>query len=83
VHHGAAGRDQLGADEVVARETVLRRQVADPTAEYESGDSGRADDASVRVEAGRLRRRVELEPPRAALGAGGPRVAVDFDPPHQ
>ena len=81
--HGATGRDQLGADEVVARETVLRRQVADPAAERETGDSGRADHASGGDEAGGLRRRVELEPPRAALGAGGPRVAVDLDPPHQ
>ena len=75
-----SGRDDLGADEVVAGEAVLGGQVADAAAEGEPAHACRADDAAGRDEAEGLRRRVEVEPGRAALGAGDPRVAVDLDP---
>jgi hypothetical protein len=61
----------------------LRGQVTYPAAEGESGHAGRADHAPRRNQTDGLRRRVEIEPGRAALGAGGPRIAVDVDPAHQ
>src|SRR3979490_2222934 len=66
-HNPSAGSDDLGADEVVACQTELRGQVADPAAERETGHPGRADDAPGRDEAEGLRRRVEVEPRRAPL----------------
>jgi hypothetical protein len=61
---------------------VLGGQVADAAAEREPADAGGADDASRRDEAERLRRRVEVEPRRAAVGAGEPRIRVHLDRPH-
>jgi hypothetical protein len=57
--------------------------MADSSAEGQPGDPGRADDTAGRDEPEALGRRVEIEPGRTAIGAGGPRVAVDVDPAHQ
>ena len=73
---------ELGGDQVVAGEAVLCRQVADPAAEGEASDPGRADDTPRRNQAAGLGRGVEVEPGRAALGAGKPRIGIDLDPPH-
>src|SRR5215468_11988164 len=81
--HRAAGSHELGTDEVVAGETVLSGEMADSAAEGQPGDPGRADDAPRRDETEALGRRVEIEPGRAAIGAGGPGVAVDVDPAHE
>ena len=73
----------LGSDEVVAGEPVLGREVADAAAEREPRHPSRADDATGRDEAEGLRRGVEVQPGRASLDAGDPRVAVDVDPSHE
>jgi hypothetical protein len=57
--------------------------MADSSAEGQPGDPGRADDAAGRDEPEALGRRVEIEPRRTAIGAGGPGVAVDVDAAHQ
>ena len=80
--HAPVGRDELGADEVVAREAVLRRQVADAPAQRQAADTRRPDDPSGRDEAVGLRRRVEVEPGRAAARARDPRLGVDLDRAH-
>ena len=77
MHHGAAGNDEFGADDVVARQSELRSQMTDPSSEREPGHAGRADDATGSDEAGRLRRGVEVEPGRSSLCLGGSRFAVD------
>ncbi len=82
MNHSALRRNDLSADEVVARQAVLRRQVPDAAAEREPPDPGRADDASGRDEAERLGRRVEVEPGRAALRTGDSRLAVHVDGAH-
>ncbi len=56
---------------------------ADAAAESEAGHAGGADDPAGSDEPEGLRRRVEVEPGRAALGAGDPRVAVDVDRAHE
>src|SRR5918995_3657121 len=62
---------------------MLRGQVPDPAAEGKATHPGRPDDASGRDEPEGLRRRVQVEPGRATLGAGDPRVGVDLDLPHR
>jgi dihydrofolate reductase len=59
-----------------------RVAVADPAAEGQPRNPGRADDAPGGDEAERLGRSVEIEPGRAALGPGDPRLAVDLHPAH-
>jgi hypothetical protein len=81
-NHVSSGRDDLGGDQVVAGEAVLRGEVADPTAERKPSDSGRPNDAAGRDQAAGLRRGVEVEPGRAALGASEPCVDIDLDLPH-
>ena len=78
-----AGVVTCGAQQSVAGEAELRGQVADPAAEREAGDPGRADHASRGDEAVGLRRAVEVEPGRAALRAGDTGARVDVDPRHQ
>ena len=62
---------------------MLRSQVTESAAEAEPDHTGGAVDASGRDEAEGLRRLVEIEPCRAAVGAGDPRLAIHFDPAHQ
>jgi hypothetical protein len=83
LNHGPVRSHDLCSDEVVARQAVLRGQVADAAAEAEPADAGGADDASGRDEADRLGGRVEIEPGRAAVGVGDPGIAVHLDRPHQ
>lgn len=82
-NHGPGRRDELRSDEVVARQAVLRGQVADAAAEAQPAHTGGADDAPGSDEAEGLGRRVEVEPRRAAAGAGDPCVAVHFHRAHQ
>ena len=82
MNHGPGGRDELGADEVVAREAVLRGQVPDAAAQGEAADARRPHNASRSDEPVRLRCRVEVEPGRAAIGVRDPRVRVDLDRLH-
>jgi hypothetical protein len=82
LEHGAVGRDELRPDQVVARQTVLRRKVADPAAERETGDARRHDDAARRDEARGLRRRVEVSPRGATAGVRDPARGVDPDLSH-
>jgi hypothetical protein len=81
--HHAVGSHELGTDEVVAGEAVLGGEMADSSAEGQPSDPGRANDAAGRDEPKALGRRVEIEPPRAAIDARGPRVAVEVHPAHQ
>ncbi len=78
----SVGRDQIRPDDVVARQTVLRRQVADAASEGEAAHTGRPDDAARRHEALRHRRAVEVEPRRATFRAGEPGVLVHVHAPH-
>src|SRR5262249_23267931 len=79
----AAGRDELCTDQVVARQSVLSGQVADAPAESQAGNAGRANDAPGRDEPRGLRRRVVVEPSRAALRAGDPPFVVNLDRAHE
>jgi hypothetical protein len=63
------GRDHVRSNQVVACQTVLRGQVADPAAEGETAHPGGAHDPSRRAETERLRRQVEVEPGCATFGA--------------
>ena len=75
--------DELCADEVVAGQAVLRREMSDTAAEREAADAGRADHASGRHEPERLRRQVEVEPRRSSGRARDSRVGVDLDRTHR
>ena len=77
--HRPVGSDELGADEGVARQPVLRGQVADPAAEGQSRHAGRPDDAARRDQAVRLRGGVEVEPRRAAGSAGDACAGIHLD----
>ena len=81
--HAPVGRDDLGAEQVVARQSVLRGQVADSAAERETGHTRRTHHATRSDEAEGLRRRVEVEPGGAAFGPGGPGLAIHVDATHQ
>ena len=76
------GRDDLGGDEVVAREADTTREVADAAAEREPAHAGRRDDAAGRREAVGVRRVVEHAPRGAALGAGRLRLGIDLNVRH-
>jgi hypothetical protein len=78
-HQTSVGRHELGADEVVAGEPVLRGQMSDSAAESQPADAGRPDYASGRNQAERVRRGVEVEPRGAAFRARNPCVGVDRD----
>jgi hypothetical protein len=82
VNHSAARSDDLGSDEVVAGQAVLRGQMTDAAAEGKTAHAGRPDDATRRDQAESLGRRVEVEPGRAPLCVRDPRFAVDVDAPH-
>ena len=79
----SVGRHQLRTHEVVAGEAVLRGEVPDATAEREPAHARRADDAPGRDQAERLRRRVEVEPGRSAVGPGDPGSCIDLHATHR
>ena len=81
-HDATVRSHEVGADEVVARQAVLRRQVPDAAAERQPADPRRTHDAARRDEPDGLRRAVEVEPGRAALSACDPPVAVHRDASH-
>ncbi len=66
VDEPTVGGDDVGADEVVAREPVLPHQPADPAAEREAGHTGRRDEAAGRGEPVRLGLVVDVGPDGAA-----------------
>ncbi len=82
VDDGSVRRDDLRSHEVVAGQAVLGRQVADPAAEREARDPGRADDAARSDEAEGLRGGVEVEPRRTTLGPGDACAGVHLHRPH-
>jgi hypothetical protein len=77
LHHLAAGRDQLGAGEVVAGGPAAARQPADPAAEGETGQPGVADDARRGGQAVALGGRVELAVQHAGARHREPPPRVD------
>ena len=79
----AVGRDQIGAQQVVERETVLRHQPADAAAERQARDPGAADNPARRREAVHLGLAIELFPQGATLGPDGAAPRVDVDPLHR
>jgi hypothetical protein len=79
----SGGSDDLRSHDAVARQAVLRRQVADPSAERKPGHTGGAHHASGSDKAECLCRRVEVEPRRASARARLPRARVDLDRPHR
>ena len=74
-----ARRHDLGRQEVVARQPVLAGEVADPSAQGEPGDPGRADDAARGRQTVLVGRVVETRPLAATAGARGLRVGIDGD----
>jgi len=66
VNEPAVGGDDVGAHEVVTRETELAHRPADAAAEREAGDAGRRDEAARRGEPVRLRLVVDVGPRCAA-----------------
>ena len=62
---------------------MLRRQVADSTAERQAHYARGADDAAGSDEPERLGRRIEVEPGRSALRVRDPPVCVHVDPAHR
>ena len=76
-------QDDLGLEHVVDREPVPAAQIADPAAEREAADAGRADDAARRRHADRVGGRVNLPPGRPALDPNGAGVGVDLDAAHR
>ena len=80
-HDAPVGSDELGADDVVAGQAVLCRQVSDAASEREAADAGRSDDAARRDEPLGDRRRVEVEPRRAAFSTSDAALSVDVHAP--
>jgi hypothetical protein len=75
----SVGDHQLGSEQVVAGQAVLGGQVADPAAQGQPADAGGTNHAAGGHQAVRLRRLIEVDPGRSALGAGDPSGAVDLD----
>ena len=69
----AVGRDDVGRDEIVDRQSELAGGPAEAAAERQAGDAGRRVDAGRCREAELLRLPVEIRQRRAGLDAGGPR----------
>src|SRR5947209_15764236 len=82
-HDLAICRDDLGADQVVAGETMLTHQPADPASERESGDPRRCDEATRGGEAMGLRLAVELAPRQTALSADRAGLRIDLRALHR
>jgi hypothetical protein len=67
---------------MVARQTILCRQVANASTEAEPSYTRRNDNASGRDETEGLSRRVEIQPGRATLGTGDPHLSIHFNFSH-
>jgi hypothetical protein len=78
----AVGCDEFCPGNSVAGQAVLGGQVADASAKRQPADTGRPDHAARSDEPERLRRSVDVEPSRPALGAGDPRLGLDLDAAH-
>jgi hypothetical protein len=81
-HHRAVGSDDLGAEQVVACQTVLRGEVTDSAAKGQAGHAGGADNTARSDQPEGLCRRVEIEPCCTALGERDLRAGLDVDPAH-
>ena len=79
VDDAAVGEHELGPEDVVDREAVAARQVADPAAEHQTAGSGRADEPYGRGQSVLAGGRVDLAEQAAARDGGGSRVGVDLD----
>ena len=80
----AVGEDDVGLDQVVDREPVLAREVADAAPQGEAADAGGADDPRGRGQTVLVRRGVDLRPGAAAADAHGARgSAIDLDSLHE
>ena len=82
-HDVAVGRHDVSADQVVARQSVLALQPADPAAQREAGDAGGRDQAAGRRESVSRGRGIEVGPGRTGLDRGRAPVDVDFDVAHR
>ena len=80
--HLPGGGDNLGGQQVVAGQPVLRGEPAEPAAQGQPADPGVADRAAGGGQAMRLGGRVELRQRGAAAHPGGPRVRVHRDLAH-
>ncbi len=81
--HGAVRRDELDADEVVARQPPLAPHPAETAAEGQPGDARVADHAARDDEAVRLRRCVEVLEGGATARTDPPGRRVDRDVAHR
>jgi hypothetical protein len=82
-HRLALPADDVRGDEVVAGETVLPHQPADPTAEREAADARRRDEAAGRGEPRQLRLAVDVRPSRAGADDRASRVRIDVHVPNR
>lgn len=76
-HLVAAGGDDVGRDEVVARHPVPAGQPAHPAAQGQTRDAGVGDDPSGRGQREGLRLVVQLAPEDTRVAAGAAPVRVD------
>jgi len=79
----AVGRDEPNADHVVAGQSGLADQPADPTAQGQPGDSGLADETSRDCQAVLLGRGVKFAPRSAAATRRAFGAGVDRDGLHR
>jgi hypothetical protein len=79
----AVGGHHLRLDEVVAGQTVLPGQPAEPAAKRQPGDTGVGVRTTGRRQTVLLRRCVELRPPHPRLDAGGTVRRINLDALHQ
>src|SRR5262245_17771090 len=82
MYDSSVGRDDLSADQLIARQSVLCRQMPNAATQSEPADTSRDDDTARRHESRRLCRCVEIEPRGAALRSGEARTAVYVYPAH-
>jgi len=81
--HLTVGADDLGRDDVVAREPALATDPPVAAAERESGDTRVGYDASRCGKPEGLRFPVDVAPDRSALHACQSRFAIDVDATHE
>ena len=82
-HDGAVREDDLGGDEVVARQSVLAGEPADAAVERQPGDAGHRHEAERCGEAVLLGRGVELAEQDPRLSPHGAVVGIDVDVLHR
>ena len=79
----SVGEHDVGLEQIVDRQAVAPRQVADPAAERQPADAGGRDEATWRREAVRVRGLVDLTPGAATADSDGARLGVHLDRPQQ